>query len=201
MKILLASASPRRRELLRQIGLEFEIRVSNAEETITSSQPSEAVERLSMLKAKTVAESLSAQELEKEPYLVIGADTVVICDGRILGKPGDKREACDMLKRLQGRKHQVYTGIALLLRGQVCRESVFHEVTTVEFYPVTDEEIRDYVDTLEPMDKAGAYGIQGIFARYIKGIQGDYNNVVGLPVGRLYQELKSMAGGLGYAGI
>lgn len=120
--------------------------------------------------------------------LVIGADTVVCCEGKILGKPHDREAAVEMLTALQGRSHEVYTGVTLYHQ----RETVtFFECTQVEFYPMTEVEISEYIDSKEPMDKAGAYGIQGLGARFVKGIRGDYNNVVGLPVGRLYQELKS----------
>ena len=119
---------------------------------------------------------------------MIGADTVVCCGGKILGKPHDREAAVEMLTALQGRSHEVYTGVTLYhQRGTV----TFFECTQVEFYPMTEAEISDYIDSKEPMDKAGAYGIQGLGARFVKGIRGDYNNVVGLPIGRLYQELKS----------
>lgn len=192
MKIILASASPRRRELLGQIGISFEIRVSNQEEQTTAREPEQVVEELARQKAEAVMDTLKE---ESEAVLVIGADTVVAVDGQILGKPAAKKQAVEMLKRLSGRSHQVYTGVALLFRpgreteGGV-RQKVFHEATRVEFYPLTEAEVSDYVACGESMDKAGAYGIQGIFARYVKAIEGDYTNVVGLPVGRLYQELK-----------
>lgn len=192
MKIILASASPRRRELLGQIGISFEIRVSNQEEQTTAREPEQVVEELARQKAEAVMDTLKE---ESEAVLVIGADTVVAVDGQILGKPAEEKQAVEMLKRLSGRSHQVYTGVALLFRpgreteGGV-RRKVFHEATRVEFYPLTEAEVSDYVACGESMDKAGAYGIQGIFARYVKAIEGDYTNVVGLPVGRLYQELK-----------
>lgn len=220
-KIILASASPRRRELLEQIGLHFGICVSETEERVTTDVPYLVVEQLSAQKAQAVAERLQAErslvesfceragcgehfregegtgtkgaDIGMESVVVIGADTIVACDGQILGKPRDKEEAVFMLKKLQGRSHQVYTGVTLLCGGLV---KTFHEVTKVEFYPMTDEEIMEYVETSDPLDKAGAYGIQGFCARYIKGISGDYNNVVGLPVGRLYQELKDLTAGL-----
>ena len=193
MKIILASASPRRRELLEQIGLEFEIKVSNVEEKSAAATPWQLVEELSVQKAGAVLESL---EPSAETVLVIGADTVVSVGNSILGKPRDEKEASDMLSRLSGGTHQVYTGVTLLYRpvfsrsdADVCQKT-FHEASKVHFYPMTEEEISCYVATGEPLDKAGAYGIQGLFARYVKGIEGDYSNVVGLPVGRLYQEAK-----------
>lgn len=199
MRIILASASPRRRELLAQIGLDFEVRVSDVEEKADTDVPENLVRELSKQKAEAVFEEL-AKEKSEEEFLVIGADTVVAYGGRILGKPGDAEEAVQMLSLLQGHTHEVYTGVSLLAmtkepaRGKessVLRKT-FHEVTRVYFCPMSQEEIAAYVETGEPLDKAGAYGIQGIFARYIKGIEGDYNNVVGLPVGRLYQEMKEM---------
>lgn len=188
MRVILASASPRRRELLEQIGIPFTVCVSQVEENITETEPGRVVEQLSRQKAEAVFET-AAQE---EPVLVIGADTVVAADGRILGKPADEHEAVQMLRLLSGRTHAVYTGVTLLFRreaGEVSRKT-FHERTEVSFYEMSDEEILSYVETRDCMDKAGAYGIQGFCARYIKGIRGDYSNVVGLPVGRLYQEAK-----------
>lgn len=185
IKIILASASPRRRELLAQIGLDFQVLVSEVEEKVNTDIPYLVVEQLSAQKAEAVA-----QKLEKEePALVIGADTIVACDGQILGKPRDKEEAVQMLRKLNGRSHQVYTGVTLIFGDKI---KTFYEATEVEFYPMTEEEIGAYVETPDPLDKAGAYGIQGFCARYIKGITGDYNNVVGLPVGRLYQEMKRL---------
>ena len=125
--------------------------------------------------------------------VVLGADTVVACDGKILGKPADMEGAVAMLTMLQGRGHEVYTGVTILYEENGERKTLtFHEKTTVHFYPMTDAQIREYVATGDPMDKAGAYGIQGLCARYISGIAGDYNNVVGLPVGRVYQELHGL---------
>lgn len=190
MKTILASASPRRRELLEQIGIPFEVQVSHVEEVVTSTEPAKVVEELSAQKAGAVMASLGE---ETGPLLVIGADTVVAVDGSILGKPLEEADAVGMLKRLSGRGHQVYTGVTLLYRAggnESVQKKCFHEMTRVFFWPMSEEEIRDYVATGDPMDKAGAYGIQGLCARYISGIEGDYNNVVGLPVGRLYQEIK-----------
>lgn len=189
MRILLASASPRRRELLEQIGLPFEVVVSHVEEVITETEPGKVVEQLSAQKAEAVAGSLGGPG---EETLVIGADTVVAAENTILGKPADAAKAVEMLRLLAGRTHAVYTGVTLILRGasgETARKT-FHVRTDVSFYPMEEAEIRQYVATGDCMDKAGAYGIQGFCARYISGINGDYNNVVGLPVGRLYQEMK-----------
>lgn len=193
MKIILASASPRRRELLQQIGLEFQVEVSNVQERITAVEPGKAVEELSEQKARAVFDSLTVTDGE---MLVIGADTIVAVGSSILGKPSSMKDAVEMLGRLSGISHQVYTGVTLYHRttdGQV-RCKTFHEMTTVTFYPMSEKEISRYVSTDDCMDKAGAYGIQGFCARYIKEIKGDYNNVVGLPVGRLYQEAKEWLG-------
>lgn len=186
-KIILASASPRRSELLKRAGVEFEVRVSNRAENYNSRLPRDIVEELSHMKAEAVAEGIT------EDALVIGSDTVVVRDGEILGKPRDPEDAVRMLGSLQGRQHQVYTGVSLLVgekgRWETC---TFSECTEVVFYPVSEKEIRDYVSTGEPMDKAGAYGIQGGFYPYVKEIHGDYNTVVGLPVGRLFWEAKKL---------
>ena len=189
MDIVLASASPRRSELLKQIGLEFRVCVSNAEEVIHHKEPSEVVKELSVQKAAAVYEMLQGRQEACD--LIIGADTVVACDGRILGKPETKEDAVGMLRLLQGRSHEVYTGVCLI-HGRTGERKNFFEETKVVFCPMTEEEITEYVNTKDCMDKAGSYGIQGFCARYIKGIEGDYNNVVGLPVCRLYQEIKSM---------
>lgn len=190
MRIILASASPRRRELLTQIGIGFEVIVSDVEEHVTATRPYEVVEELSAQKASAVLEGLQPEE----EVLVIGADTVVSIDGIILGKPKDDTDAASMLQRLSGRIHQVYTGVTMLYRAYGREEDVirktFSEKTEVEFFEMLPEEIAEYINSGDCRDKAGSYGIQGFCARYIKGISGDYNNVVGLPVGRLYQEGK-----------
>lgn len=187
MKIILASASPRRKELLNQIGWEFTVQVSRVEEIITKIHPGEIVEELSELKAGAVFSRTEGD------VLVIGADTVVAHKGQILGKPIDAADAVRMLEGLQNDTHQVYTGVTLCIRHEG-QETVraFYESTEVDFYPMNREEIEWYVNTGETMDKAGAYGIQGLAGRFVKQIRGDYNNVVGLPVARLYQEVKQL---------
>ncbi len=210
VRLVLASASPRRRELLSQIGLEFTVMPSTKEENAKTTEAGALVQELSRQKAVDIWEQLSGgqgqnpdadqeqiSEKTQEPnlngkrqpeLLVIGADTVVCCEGKILGKPHSREAAAEMLTALQGRSHEVYTGVTLYSQSETV---TFFECTQVEFYPMTEVEISEYIDSKEPMDKAGAYGIQGLGARFVKGIRGDYNNVVGLPVGRLYQELKS----------
>ena len=200
MQMILASASPRRKELLEQIGMEFTICPAKGEEIITKTVPHEVVEELARQKAEEVAAGILAYNeahpdlVTPQDCLVIGADTVVAYAGRILGKPKDEDDAAGMLGMLQGHTHHVYTGVALVfvdVSGRV-GERIFHEETEVTMYPMSQKEISDYIATGEPMDKAGAYGIQGRCAMHIQKIAGDYNNVVGLPVARLYQELKSL---------
>ena len=190
MKIYLASASPRRKELLKQVGISFKTMPSMVEEKITKTEPQEVVEELSYQKAVDVCGRLT--EENREDFVVIGADTVVSCWGDILGKPKDKEDAVRMLNKLQGGSHQVYTGVTLAwkYKDMSAMYATFSECTDVTMYTMSEEEIKRYVDSGEPMDKAGAYAIQGLCAAYIQGICGDYNIVVGLPVGRVCQELK-----------
>ena len=175
--VILASASPRRRELIRLLGIPVRSEAAGGSEQITTTCPWEAVEQLSEQKAREIA-------LANPGQTVIGADTVVACDGRIFGKPGNEQEAYQMLHTLQGKTHQVYTGVTILSISSDGREmrKTFHEETAVEVYPMSDEEIWNYIKTGEPMDKAGAYGIQGSFCLFVRSIRGDYLNVVGLPV-------------------
>lgn len=237
-QIILASASPRRSELLKQLGLDFDIIPSCGEETITKTDPEEVVKELAVQKASEVRDHIlrkafgkEGAELSKEsealfPTLkIIGADTVVVYNGEIFGKPADKEDAKRMLTILQGKTHQVYTGVCVITlneKGTQWKESgncqqckresfdetvrkkirgikeetnrktdivtVFAEKTDVTMYPLAEREILEYIETKEPMDKAGAYAIQGISARFIKSICGDYNNVVGLPIARLWRE-------------
>ena len=182
-KVLLASASPRRRELLRLVFPQFEVLAADADETPTETEPCRMVEQLALRKARAVAKRPEAAD-----SLVIGADTLVFAQGAVLGKPKDEQDALAMLRSLSGTTHQVITGVALTLHGA---ERVFSEVTEVEFAPMTEEEMQAYVASGDPMDKAGAYGIQGGASRFIRGIRGCYFNVVGLPVHRLYEEWKA----------
>ncbi len=170
--LILASASPRRRRLLAQVGLEFEVEPSAIKEDFTGHVPALAARSLAKAKAKAV-------QARRPGAVVIGADTVVVKDGVVLGKPRDHAEAESMLRRLSGSAHQVITGVAVM-DGQA--EYVDHEVTTVWFRELDEEEIREYVASGEPMDKAGAYAIQGLGAVLVARIEGDYYNVVGLPL-------------------
>ena len=182
MRIILASASPRRRELIENLKIDFEVRTADCEEvTVPGERPENTVKRLSLTKARCVA------ELEGDDAVVIGADTVVAIDGKILGKPADENEAAEMLKLLSGRTHRVYTGLAVIGGGKTVNEYV---ETEVKFYVLTDSQIKRYIATGEPMDKAGAYGIQKYGSLLVEEIRGDYFNVVGLPVGRLDRVLR-----------
>lgn len=183
--IILGSASPRRRELLAQIGFEFEVITSDAKEESFEASPSKMVRELSANKAWAVWEMLS--EEKRLESIVIGADTIVYSDGEVLGKPADTEDAFNMIKRIAGRTHSVFTGVTVISKETVIS---FAEETKVSVYPMTDDEIMAYINRGTCMDKAGSYGIQNEFAAYVKGIEGDYNNVVGLPVARLYQEMK-----------
>lgn len=188
MKYILASASPRRRELLQKTGIAFDIITSSVEEKITKTIPSDIVMELSSQKAFDVYQNLNCSE--NADITVIGADTIVAYRGEILGKPKDKKEAYDMLSLLSDRTHQVYTGVTLIVqKDRKKSHRIFYEKTDVTFYPISKKDLRAYTETGDSLDKAGAYGIQGSFAIHIKSITGDYNNVVGLPIGRLYQEL------------
>lgn len=182
-KLILASASPRRREILALSGIPFEVRAGSGDGQIHEKEPEKIVRELSAGKADEALFDAGDGDV------VIGADTVVALDGAVMGKPKDEEEAFFMLKRLQGRKHQVYTGVTLIRKGSTERHT-FAEATMVDVLPMTDDEIWAYIKTGEPMDKAGAYGIQGQFAVYVRGIEGDYQNVVGLPLARLYGYLK-----------
>ena len=191
-KFVLASGSPRRRELLEQMGVIFEISPAHGDEIITKELPSEIVEELSCAKASEVAERY-ADRYQNDTVVIIGADTIVAHGKEIMGKPKDEEDAVRMLETLQGDTHQVYTGVTLVIMEDGKKSTVtFSEKTDVMMYPMTKEQIEAYVATGEPMDKAGAYAIQGKCAAYIKGISGEYNNVVGLPVGKLMQELFSL---------
>lgn len=186
MDIILASGSPRRRELLTQMGLTFRVVVSDVDEGIDKDMPPEdQVYFLSQRKARAVA-ALTAGDCPGA--LVIAADTIVSFEGEVMGKPHSQEEAVQMLSLLQGKTHQVYTGFTLCQNG---REDTQVECTSVTFRPMTDAEIAAYAASGEPMDKAGAYGIQGLGGIFVEEIQGDYFNVMGLPICRLGQALKT----------
>ena len=209
-KIILASQSPRRQEILSLGGYEYEVCVSSAEEQIPPEElenlkPQELVERLARVKAEDVYCRIYNQDMEQsgindeqtadfvDEITVIGADTVVAVDGRVLGKPRTEEDAQQMLELLSGRTHDVFTGVCILWTNpktpQQIQGNIFHCQTKVTFYPMTEQEIKQYAATGDCMDKAGAYGIQSGAAKYIQGIEGDYLNVVGLPLSKIYHVL------------
>ena len=183
MKLILASASPRRRELLEKLQIPFEVIVSDCDETLPDGIPAEsAAELLAVRKAAAVANA-------HPEAVVIGADTTVILDEEILGKPADEADCKRMLHALSGRQHKVITGVGIFWAGHSLS---FSDETAVQFYPLTDAEINAYAASEEPYDKAGAYGIQGQGALLVAGIHGDYYNVMGLPVARLARQLRDL---------
>lgn len=194
-RIVLASGSPRRRELLTQIGIRFEVIPALSEERTAGSDPAEICRSLASAKAEEVAQRIldAGETALSRNVRVIGADTIVVLGREILGKPKDAEDAARMLGELSGRAHEVMTGVCVvdLCEGRRVSAASFTECTKVFVSRLTQKEISDYIATGEPFDKAGAYGIQGLFARYIERIEGDYNNVVGLPAGRLYREFLS----------
>ena len=187
-RYILASQSPRRRELLHLVLSDYEVIPSEGEEIVCSTDPAEVVKELSFQKAMEVAKRV--KPCEGDRIIVIGADTVVAVDGEILGKPADREDAARMIGMIQGREHHVYTGVTVCTVGE---EKILHfsfsEETAVDVFPMNKGEIEGYISLQEPYDKAGAYGIQGAFSIFIRGIRGDYNNVVGLPAARLYHEM------------
>jgi len=231
-RIILASGSPRRKELLEMLGLKFEVMVSNQEESYASTKPKEIVKELALKKARHVAyevleilssekeqehvgedseDNQSADMTRNQEIIIIGADTIVVVGDQVLEKPEDDVGAFEMIKKLQNNVHQVYTGVALLKKSNLMKEKGWESLgrvcdstsdwfqrinfvveTKVFVSPMTDDEIWDYIRTGESLDKAGGYGIQGGFAKFIEKIDGDFYNVMGLPVAKLYQEMKKM---------
>ena len=188
-KIILASGSPRRKEILEQVGVKFSVSISDKEEIITKLRPEEIVVELAAMKAMDVAKQT------EDRTIIIGADTMVALDGQVMGKPKDEADAKNMLRSLQGKKHQVYTGISVIIKQseeilELNNKTInFVEVTDVWVNSMTQEQIASYVSTGEPRDKAGSYGIQGKFAINIGKIEGDYYNIVGFPISKLYAVL------------
>ncbi len=188
INIILASQSPRRKELLQKHGIDFQVFVTDADETVNEPMaPKDLVAELSFRKAKSAAEHFQSQEV-----LIIAADTVVALDGEIFGKPANEADAFSMLCKLSGKAHSVFTGVTLATvnsAGVSYQSSVCE--TKVYFKPLTEEEIRDYIATGEPFDKAGSYAIQGIASKFVQEIEGDFDNVVGLPVTAILPWLQS----------
>ena len=185
MHFILASGSPRRKEILEELGYQFEIKTGDFDEsTVALDDPKEGVQKLALGKALAAVQ---------QPGLYLGSDTVVVLDGVVMGKPSDEQDAFRMLRSLSGRTHEVCTGVALVTVGEdgtVEHTETFVEATEVTFFELTDEEIDRYIRTGEPVDKAGAYGIQGLGRVLVEGIRGDYETVVGLPAARVYRALR-----------
>lgn len=185
MHFILASGSPRRKEILEELGYQFEIKTGDFDEsTVALDDPKEGVQKLALGKALAAVQ---------QPGLYLGSDTVVVLDGVVMGKPSDEQDAFRMLRSLSGRTHEVCTGVALVTVGEdgtVEHTETFVEATEVTFFELTDEEIDRYIRTGEPMDKAGAYGIQGKGSLFVESIEGDYFNIVGLPLASVVRELK-----------
>jgi septum formation protein len=182
MEIILASKSPRRRQLLTLCGVDFKVREADIDEILDESVSKvEAIEKLAMHKAQTVWN-------HHPEALIIGADTIVLIDDEVLNKPADSEDAKNMLRKLSGRTHQVITGVCLMDKSKTV---TFSSVVEVDFNVLSESEIESYVNSGEPMDKAGAYGIQGLAAPFIPSIRGDYYAVMGLPVSKVYEHLKN----------
>ncbi len=207
-RIILASASPRRKEILEKLNIDFEIIPSNCEEITDETEPKQVVRSLAVLKAEDIWEKLTSAKFEDtdsvkdlgkvfldgayDGLAVIGSDTIVDHAGHIMGKPHSRQEAFEMIRSFAGDSHYVHTGVCIL-KGDACGNLKKHSFTVsarVNVVDMTDEEIFNYIDTGEPMDKAGAYALQGLFAPYISGIEGDYYTIVGLPLCEVYRILK-----------
>lgn len=192
-RIILASESPRRKEIMNQMGIQYETMVANIIEEVLGDSPSDIVKSLASQKARDVSDRILSNQ---EDLVIIGADTLVFHKGKALGKPKDREDAIEMLEALSDDTHEVYTGVCIIIRknspdhsNTEVQEIAFSVSTKVVVYPLTKEQIVDYVDTKEPLDKAGAYAIQGGFGIYIKEIHGDYYNVVGFPIAKIYRKL------------
>lgn len=186
-KVILASASTRRKDLLAQVGVDCEVQVSDIDENIDAEEPGALVEALASAKATNIADQ------QEGDFVVIGADTVVVKDGEVYGKPSNEEEATKMLTSLQGDRHEVYTGVTLIsVAGGEGLIDTFHVRTIVDMMPMSEAQIKAYIKSGEPMDKAGGYGIQGKGAAYIRDVAGDFFNVVGLPISTVLSHLESM---------
>lgn len=189
-QVILASNSPRRKEILEQVGIQFQTIPSTAEEISSKEDPIELVEELAIMKSKEVAGRI------KGSAVILGADTMVVHNKTIMGKPANASDAKRMLSQIQNNTHEVYTGVSIIIKdvkkanGDIVNETIsFVDVSKVLVLPMTSSQMNQYIASKEPMDKAGAYGIQGKFAVYIKEIIGDYYNIVGLPISKIYQTL------------
>ncbi len=197
--LVLASGSPRRADILKKFHIHYFRFESRCEEEVSVSDPREAVMELARRKAERVyvnfekrrreATETTPRDFPLQDFVYVGADTVVVLDGEILGKPKDEEEAKAMIRRLAGRSHKVYTGVHMIFACEEVRRRTFVEETTVHVRPMTEAEIDKYVSYGESLDKAGGYSIQGLFGLYVTGIEGDYYNVVGLPIGKVHEAL------------
>jgi septum formation protein len=200
MKYILASGSPRRVELIQKLHLPFEVQKAIGEELTTETEPAKYAISLAREKALEVYNRLSniPRSAEKDSLFVLGADTIVVHEGQILGKPSDEEDAFEMLSSLSGKTHEVYTGVAFVfdrIDGSKAAEPVivsFFDKTEVTFNTLSADEIRAYISTGDPLDKAGAYGIQGDFSIHVSGVKGNFENVIGLPVSKIYEEMKKL---------
>lgn len=189
-QIILASESPRRSEIMETMGIPFQVMASNVLEVVTETEPDKIVEELAALKVNHIADQLKETPEYKDNTVIIGADTMVFYQGEALGKPKDKEDAFRMLNMLSGHEHEVYTGVCIRIKKDNAEEQFTLAVCTkVMVHSLKKEQIEDYIASNEPMDKAGAYGIQGKFAIHISGISGDYYNVMGLPISEIYHSL------------
>lgn len=189
-QVILASESPRRKEIMETMGIKYKVMAANVIEAVEETKPDKKVQALAKLKTDAVFQRPELEEAENQEVIIIGADTMVFFGEEALGKPKNEEDAIRMLQMLENNTHEVYTGVSIIIR---CKEKVdqlsFAVCTKVVVQPMTLEQIKDYIATGEPMDKAGAYAIQGHFGIYIKEIQGDYYNVVGFPISRIYEAL------------
>ncbi|MDF2538765.1 MAG: hypothetical protein K0S76_1786 [Herbinix sp.] len=190
-RIILASESPRRKEIMELMGISYEVMASNVKEEVAETEPAAMVQALAALKTENIVARLIQSNKEEEDNIIIGADTMVFYREHALGKPKNKEDAIRMLSMLSNNTHEVYTGVNIIIRKQNGERRVltFAVCTKVTVQSMTIEQIKDYVDSGEPMDKAGAYAIQGKFGIYIKEINGDYYNVVGFPIAKIYESL------------
>jgi len=187
--IILASASPRRKEIMERMDIPYRVLVADVEETVGETEPEKMVQALASLKTEAVLSKYKRLDESRDAFLIIGADTMVFYDGHALGKPKDEADAYRMLGMLSGKSHDVITGVSIIIKDAKEERLSFAVSTKVTMQSLTDEQIKDYIATGEPMDKAGAYAIQGRFGIYIKEIVGDYYNVVGFPIAKLYEVL------------
>lgn len=199
MKLILASGSPRRKEIMTKLGYEYEIIKAKKDEVTANTVPSKIVEELSYNKAVEVKDEIIDKYLNDYPIIILAADTLVSVDDKVLGKPNDRDDAFNMISLIKNRSHQVYTGVSILCidKNKNISEITFSEKTDVIVKDMTDKEILEYIATGECDDKAGAYAIQGIFGRYIEGFVGDYDNVVGLPGKLVDKRIKEILNELG----